>query len=323
MSGKLRWAILGTGAVANRFAAALNNISDQAELVAVGSRNLDTAIAFAEKYNIRTKHGSYQELADDPNVDIVYIGTPHLFHHRDVLMCLKAGKHVLCEKAFAMNAPEAQEMIGFARENNLFLMEAMWTRFFPIQARIREILAQGLLGELQGLVIHHAYMGLIELPESYPPEWGMGTFMDQAPYGVGIAYSVLGPPIRTKIITTFGPKGITYQVSGVFEHEGGRLTTWMASRTTYDVKEAVIYGSDGKIDLHEPWYKPTAMTLHLKGKKPEQIEMPLNGYVGYEYEAMAVMDAIRQGKTESEIMPLDETLAIMRTIDSMRAQWDF
>ena len=323
MSEKMHWAILGTGAVANRFAVSLNNIPDQAELVAVGSRSLDTATAFAQKYDIPNAYGSYQEVADDPNVDIVYIGTPHPVHHRDSRMCLEAGKHVLCEKAFTMNADEAQDLISLAREKNLFLMEAMWTRFFPIQVRIREILAAGLLGELQGLVIHHAYMGLPELGESYPPELGMGTFMDQAPYGVSFAYSVLGPPIRTSIITTFGPEGINYQTSGVFEHEGGRLTTWMASRTTYDVKEAIIYGTEGKIDVHAPWYKPTAMTVHIRGKDSETVEMPLNGFVGYEYEAMAVMDAIRAGKFECEIMPLDETLAIMRTIDSMRAQWEF
>ena len=323
MSEKLRWAILATGAVANRFATALKNIPEQAKLVAVGSRRWETAKAFAEKYDIPKSHGSYQELADDPDVDIVYIGTPHPVHHRDTIMCLKAGKHVLCEKAFAMNAGEAQEMIDLAREKNLFLMEAMWTRFFPIHARIREILAEGLLGELQGLVIHHNYMGLPELGEAYPPELGMGTFMDQAPYGVGFAYSVLGPPTRTKIITTFGPRGINYQTSGVFEHEGGTLTTWMASRTTYDVKEAVIFGSEGKIDLHAPWYKPTAMTLYVKGKEPERIEYPLDGFVGYEFEALEVMDCIRAGKTESEIMPLDETLAIMKTVDSMRAQWEF
>jgi predicted dehydrogenase len=222
-----------------------------------------------------------------------------------------------------MNAEEAEDLINLARSKKRFLMEAMWTRFFPIHGRIREILAEDLLGELQGLIIHHAYMGLPELGETYPPELGMGTFMDQAPYGMALAYSVLGPPTRTKIITTFGPKGINYQTSGVFEHEGGKLTTWMASRTTYDVKEAVIVGSEGKIDLHAPWYKPTVMTVYVKGKDPERIEYPLDGFIGYEYEAMEVMDCIHAGKTESEIMPLDETLAIMKSIDSMRAQWEF
>jgi dihydrodiol dehydrogenase / D-xylose 1-dehydrogenase (NADP) len=323
MSEKKRWAILGTGNVANRFATALNNLPEQAELLAVGSRSQETAAAFAEKHNIPTGYASYENVAADPHVEIVYIGTPHPAHHRDVRMCLEAGKHVLNEKAFTMNADEAEDVINLARQKKLFLMEAMWTRFFPIQVRVREILAAGLLGELQGLVIHHAYTGIPELAESYPPELGMGAFMDQAPYGVALAYSLIGPPIRTTGFSTFGPRGMNYQNSYVFEHEGGKLTTWMASRTTYDIKEAVLYGTEGKIDLHEPWYKPTAMTIHVKGKKPERIELPLNGFNGYEYEAMAVMDCIRAGKTECDIMPLDETLAIMKTMDSMRAQWKF
>jgi predicted dehydrogenase len=323
MAEKLRWAILATGAVANRFATALGNITDQAELLAVGSRSRETAKAFAEKYDIPRYYGSYQEVADDPDVDIVYIGTPHPIHCENTLMSLRGGKHVLCEKAFSMNADEASQMIDLAREKNLFLMEAMWTRFFPVHARIREILAEGLIGDLQGLVIHHNYMGLEELPDAYPPELGMGTFMDQAPYGMGLAYSVLGPPVETKIITTFGPRGINYQTSGAFLHEGGRMTTWMASRTTYDVKDAVIFGTEGKIEIHDPWYKPTKMTLHVKGKDPEFIEYPLDGFVGYEYEAREVMDCIRAGKIESKIMPLDETLAIMKSIDDMRAQWEF
>jgi len=323
MTDKYRWAILATGNVANRFAKALGNISNQAELVAVGSRTQDSADSFAEKFNIPAAYDSYQAVADDPNVDIVYIGTPHPMHHRDAKMCLEAGKHVLCEKAFTMNADEAQDLINLAREKNLFLMEAMWTRFFPVQVRVREILTKGLLGELQGLVIHHNYMGLPELPDSYPNKLGMGTFMDQAPYGMGFAFMVLGPPIKTTGFGTFGTRGLNLQVSGVFEHEGGALTTWMASRTTYDVKEAVIFGPEGKIEVHAPWYKPTAMTLYLKGKDPEFIEYPLDGYVGYEYEAMEVMNCIRAGKIESDVMPLDETLAIMKTMDSMRAEWGF
>ncbi len=323
MTEKFRWAILGTGAVANRFAKALANITDQADLAAVGSRSQASADKFAELYTIPTAHGSYQAVADDPNVDIVYIGTPHPFHHRDAKMCLEAGKHVLCEKAFTMNADEAQDLINLAREKDLFLMEAMWTRFFPVHVKIRELLAEGALGKLQGLVIHHNYMGLPELPDVYPNELGMGTFMDQAPYGLGLAFSILGPPVRTTGFGTFGERGLNLQVSGVFEHEGGALTTWMASRTTYDVKDVVIFGSEGKIEVHDPWYKPTKMTLYIKGKDPEFIEFPLDGYVGYEYEALEVMNCIRDGKLESEIMPLDESLAVLKTMDSMRTEWGF
>ncbi len=323
MADKYRWAILATGAVANRFAKALGNITDQAELVAVGSRSQESAEKFAEAYGIPTAHGSYQALADDPNVDIVYIGTPHPFHHRDAKMCLEAGKHILCEKAFTMNAQEAEDLINTARERKLFLMEAMWTRFFPVHVRIRELLAADAIGDLQGLNIHHNYTGLPELPDAYPNQLGMGTFMDQAPYGMALAFSILGPPLRTTGIGTFGERGLSLQVSGAFEHKGGRLTTWMASRTTYDVKEAVIIGAEGKIEIHDPWYKPTAFTLHVKGKDPERFDFPLDGYLGYEYEALEVMNCIREGRLESGIMPLDESLAVMKVMDSMRDEWGF
>ena len=323
MTEKYRWAILATGAVANRFAKAMGNITDQAELVAVGSRSQESADKFAETYSIPTAYGSYQAVADDPNVDIVYIGTPHPFHHKDAKMCLEGGKHVLCEKAFVMNAGEAEDLIKTASDKKLFLMEAMWTRFFPVHVKIRELLADGVIGDLQGLNIHHNYMGLPELPDAYPNELGMGTFMDQAPYGMGLAFSILGPPVRTVGIGTFGERGLNLQVSGVFEHQGGRLTTWMASRTTYDVKDAVIIGSEGKIEVHAPWYKPTAFTLHIKGKAPERFDFPLDGFVGYEYEAMEVMNCIREGKLESEIMPLDESLGVLKAMDSMRKEWGF
>ena len=222
-----------------------------------------------------------------------------------------------------MNASEAQDLINLARDKKLFLMEAMWTRFFPIQVKVRELLTEGAIGDLQGLTSIIIMSGFQSCQMAYPDELGMGTFMDQAPYGMGLAFSVLGPPVRTTGIGTFGARGLNLQVSGVFEHKGGRLTTWMASRTTYDVKDVVIAGSEGKIEIHAPWYKPTAMTLHVKGKDPEFIEFPLDGYVGYEYEAMEVMNCIREGKIESEIMPLDETLAIMKTMDAMRDEWGF
>jgi predicted dehydrogenase len=319
MTDRLRWAILGTGAVANRFAAALHNITDRAELIAVGSRQQATADAFGAKHGIPRCYGSYEQTAADPDVDIVYVGTPHTRHHADGRLCLEAGKHVLCEKAFTMNAGEAADLIGLARARRLFLMEAMWTRFFPIQLRLRELLAAGAIGTVRGLVIHHAYTGL-DL-EPYDPRLGMGAFMDQAPYGVGWAYSLLGPPEQVTGLATFNSRGTCEQASHVLTHRGGAIATIMTSRNAVDVKEAVVYGSHGKIEVHDPWYKPVAMTVHIKGQPPQVIEMPLGGYVGYEYEALAVMDCIQAGQTECDVMPLDETLAIMQTMDTIREGW--
>ena len=156
MDKRMRWAVLGTGKIANRFAAALNNIPERAELLAVGSRKAETGKAFGDKYSIPRRYTDYNEVVADPDVDIVYIGTPGVMHHRDVTMCLNAGKHVLCEKAFTINAGEAEDVIALARSKKLFLMEAMWTRFFPIHVKIRELLEKKAVGDIRAMVINFA-----------------------------------------------------------------------------------------------------------------------------------------------------------------------
>lgn len=321
MTERLRWAILSTGSVANRFAKALGNISDQAELVAVGSRQQATADAFGEKYGIPRRYGSYEALAADPDIDIVYLGTPHTRHHADMLLCLEAGKHVLCEKAFAMNAAEAREAVALARRKGLFLMEAMWTRFFPIHVCLREMLAEGAIGTLEGLLLHQTYIYTAGDGTDRPDvKTGLGTLMDQAPYAVGMAMSVLGPIEEVAGLVTVRENGVSQQTFYALRHRSGAMTSYVGSRIGWEVKDMVVYGLKGKIEIHEPWYKPTAMTLYVEGKAPQRIEMPLNGYIGYEYEALAVMDCIRAGKLESEVMPLDETIRVLAIMDQMREQ---
>jgi len=324
MTEKLRWAILGTGKIGNRFAEALNHIPEQADLLAVGSRRQETADAFGEEYGIPRRYDSYKQAANDPDVDIVYIGTPGVFHLRDVRMCLQAGKHVLCEKALAVNAQEAEEMIALAREKQLFLMEAMWTRFFPIHVRIRELLSAGAIGKVNGITIQF----IAQVPEDinnrfFRVDLGAGVLLDTASYGISWASSLFGPPEAVTGLATFGESGCDYQTALALRYSGGQLVSLLSSQISYDVKEAVVFGSDGKIEVHAPWYKPTEMTVHVRAKAPEHIRLPLGGYNGYEYEALEVMDCIRAGKLESDIMPLDESLSIMRTLDEVRAQWGY
>jgi predicted dehydrogenase len=324
MSEIKRWAILGTGKIANRFAAALNNIPDRAELLAIGSRSQETADAFGDKYNIARRCAGYEQVAADPDVDIVYIGTPGVFHHHDVTMCLNHGKHVLCEKAFTLNANEAQDLIQLARKKNLFLMEAMWTRFFPIHVRIRELLKEGAIGTLNGIVINFAALPPFDLNNRFfNLDLGASVLMDTGSYGISWAYSLLGAPQQVVSLADFGETGADYQTVIGMKYADGPLVSIFSSQISYDVKDAIIFGTKGKIEVHDPWYKPTVMTLHRAGKTPEIIEMPLNGFVGYEWEALAVMDSIAQGKTECDLMPLDETLQIMKTLDGIRSQWGF
>lgn len=324
MPDPMRWAILGTGKIAKRFAAALNNIPERATLLAVGSRDQATADAFANAYHIERRYQGYEQVANDPDVDIVYVGTPTVYHERDVTMCLDAGKHVLCEKAFTINAGEAERLVARARRANRFLMEAMWTRFFPIHVCIREMLAAGRIGEIHGVVIN-----FIAKPPFDPKNrffdlnLGAGVLLDTGSYGISWAYSLFGAPEQVTGLAYFGESGADYRSSVLMKFPAGQLATITCCQVSYDVKEAVIYGSKGKIEIHDPWYKPFAMTVSEEGRTPERVDMPLGKYTGYEYEACAVMDCIAADKTECEVMPLDETLSIMRTLDGVRSQWGF
>lgn len=324
MTEIMKWAILGTGKIANRFATAINNIPEKAELLAVGSRNQATADAFGDEYNIPRRYTSYEEVAADPEVDIVYVGTPGVFHHRDVTMCLNQGKHVLCEKAFTTNAKEAKELIDLAREKKLFLMEAMWTRFFPIHVKIRELLKEKVIGKTNGIVINFMAAPPYD-PKNrfFDINLGAGVLMDTGSYGISWAYSLLGKPDQVVGLADFGDSGADNQSALILKYNAGQLVTIMCSQLSYDKKDATIFGDKGMIVVHDPWYKPTIMTLHRAGEEPEEIVMALDGYNGYEFEAMAVMDCIREGKLECETISLDETLQIMTTLDEIRAQWGF
>jgi predicted dehydrogenase len=324
MPSRYKWAILGTGKIANRFAAALNNIPERAELLAVGSRTPETGRAFGDKYAIPRRYVGYEAVAADPEVEIVYIGTPGVFHHRDVTMCLEAGKHVLCEKAFTTNARQAADLIQLARRKKLFLMEAMWTRFFPIHVKLRELLMVNAIGEVNGMVINFMAKPPFDLNNRFfNVNLGAGVLLDTGSYGISWAYSLLGKPEQVASVVYFGESGADYSSAYLLKYPSGAIVSITCSQVSYDYKEAVIFGSQGRLEVHDPWYKPTRMTLFVEGKAPEVFEIPLGKYNGYEFEACAVMDCIQQGKTECETMPLDQTLEIMQTLDQIRAQWGF
>jgi predicted dehydrogenase len=321
MTDRFRWAIMGTGNVANRFAHALGNLKDEAGLLAVGSRSQSTADAFADAHNIPRRYASYEQLVSDPEVDVVYIATPHAYHHRDITLCLNADKHVLCEKAFVLNRDEAQDVINLARQKNLFLMEALWTRFFPIHVHLRQLLADGTLGEARGLIIHHVYTADADPKKAFDPALGMGALLDQGPYGVGLAISLMGPVEDIVALATTDSKGINTQTNYLLKHPGDRLTTVISSRVAVDVKDTILFATNGKAEIHNPWYKPTRMTVYEWDREPQIIHKPLNGYTGYEFEAQAVMACIRQGAIECSIMPHADTLAILETLDRIRDVW--
>mgnify|MGYP002713031522 CR=1 FL=1 len=316
----IRWGILSTGTIAQQFAEGLGYVAE-AELVAVGSRSHETAVSFAQKFDIPNVHTNYEDLANDPDVDVIYIGTPHVFHKENTLMCLEAGKHVLCEKPFALNAQDAQEMIAMARQKGLFLMDAVWTRFLPIMEEVRSLLKDGAIGEIRMLVANFGFQVSFD-PQSrlFDPALGGGALLDVGIYPIMLAHHLLGTPDEVIGQATLGQTGVDEQSTYLLKWHNGALAQLSAAVRTQMNQEAIIYGTNGRIHLVQPWWMGERYLTLTQDGESKQISVPFVGN-GYNYEATAVSEAIRAGWTEHPIMPLDETIAIMQTMDTLRQQW--
>lgn len=323
MAEKIRWGILSTGNIANRFAQGLEFVED-AELVAVGSRSQASADEFGAKYNVPHCHASYEALAADPDVDAIYVATPHSMHHDNAILCLENGKAVLCEKAFSMTSAEAIAMVEKAREKNLFLMEAMWTRWLPLYVRLRQMLQDKVLGEIQ---LVHADFGFSATfdPKSrlFAPELGGGALHDVGIYVVSLASFAYSGEQPTKInsIAHIGQTGVDERTSMQFGYANGAVANLFCATRQATPVEAIIGGTNGYIRLHPRFYVGSKMTLHLNGQEPQVIEAPVEHNNGYQYEAAEVGRCMREGKLESDVLPLSETVAIMQTLERVMQAW--
>jgi len=317
---KIRWGILGTGKIAASFAKDLRHASD-AELVAVGSRSRDAAEAFGERFAIRRRHASYTSLAEDPQVDVAYIATPHTQHHANSALCLQAGKAVLCEKPFTLNAGEAQSLIDLARQRGLFLMEAMWTRFVPAIGELRRLLQEGVLGDVRMLAADFGRRFRFDPANRlFAPELGGGALLDLGVYPVSLASMIFGPPNRITCMASMGTTGVDEQAGILFGYEGGQLAMLSASMQVTTPDEATIMGTRGCLRIHPPMHAPDRMTLSLEGRKEKVLEHPIRGN-GLHYEAVEVMRCLREGILESNHMRLEESLEVMQAMDAVRSQW--
>lgn len=316
----IRWGILGTGRIARTFAEGLA-VLPEAELVAVGSRSQTAADAFGDVFHVPHRHASYEGLAADPDVDVVYVATPHSLHRDNSLLCLEAGKAVLCEKPFAINAAQAEEVIALARKKRLFLMEAMWTRFLPVLVRVRELLAEDAIGKVRLLNADFGFSATFD-PRGrlFNPHLGGGALLDVGVYLVSLASMVFGPPAHVASMAHLGATGVDEQAAMILGYERGQLAVLSTAIRTATPQEATLVGTEGWMRIHSQWWHPTTLTVTVKGREDQAIRLPFEGN-GYHYEAAEVMRCLRAGKLESEVMPLDETLAIVKTMDKIRAQW--
>lgn len=319
MAQKIRWGIIGTGSIAGKFAEGVASLLD-ADVVAVGSRSQAKADDFARRFNVVNRHASYEALVDDPEVDAVYVATPHSFHAENALMALAAGKPVLCEKPFTINARQAEAVIQLARAKNLLLMEAMWTRFLPPLVRLREMLAEGMIGEVRSLAADFGFRKESREGRLYDPALGGGALLDIGVYLVSLASMIFGPPSRVTGVAELGPTGVDEQAAMVLGHPQGQVAVLHTSIRANTFDEASIVGTRGRIKLHRSWWEGSDMTLFLDEGGEEFLDFPFTGN-GFQFEAAEFMECLREGRLESKILPLDETLTIMKTLDALRAQW--
>ncbi|QNM86011.1 Gfo/Idh/MocA family oxidoreductase [Polaribacter pectinis] len=312
---KIKWGIIGLGKIANKFAEDLGTIKD-AELVAVASRNMDNANEFAKKYNAKKAYNSYKDLAKDPEVEAIYIATPHSFHKEHAVLCLQNKKAVLCEKPFVMNSKEVAEMIAIAKENNTLLMEALWTYFLPHYKFALEFLQQEKLGkviELQAdFGFHPTYN---EESRVFKKEVGGGSLLDIGIYPIFAALSTLGNPKNIKANATFFENGADSSCSMVFQYENSKAI--LKSTLLEETKtEAIFTCEKGKLIINRQFHAPSSVTI-ISEEKEETIQFE-NKTNGYNFEIEHFNQLLRDGKKESNIMTFDFSKNLMKTLDDVR-----
>lgn len=320
MDKKIKWGIIGCGRIAHLFAEGLK-VLENAQLYAVASQTDGKAKEFAQKHEVSTYYSSYEELVKDNNVDVIYIATTHNFHYENTMLCLNNGKHVLCEKAFTINAGQAEKLINCAREKGLFLMEAMWTRFFPCIVELNDILKQGLIGDIKNLRADFGINRELDPEErKINPYLGGGALLDLGVYPVSFASMVYKrSPFKIHSSASIGKTGVDEQSSYLFDYTDGRTALLYSSFIAEVPHEAMIVGTNGFIKIDD-FFHPSRMLISLNNGEQRLVEKAIVS-TGYNYEAEEVMNCIASGKLESEVMPLDETLEIMKTMDELRAQW--
>ncbi|MFY7068263.1 Gfo/Idh/MocA family protein [Nocardiopsis changdeensis] len=316
-NGVLRWGVLGTGGIAHSFMEGLR-ATPTARVTAVGSRTWERAQEFAAAWDVPRAHGSYAELAADPDVDVVYVATPHPWHHPHTLLCLNAGKHVLVEKPMAMNALQAAEMTGAARDNGVFLMEAMWTRFLPAHRLARELVADGAIGELRQISAEFGVNAPYDPDHRlFNADLGGGALLDLGVYPLMLASWYLGELTVVGATRRLSPDHMvdTHTTVLVRGEQGATATLSCASLTTLPDR-AVLAGTRGRVELPLFW-AATEVVLHREGREPETFERPFRAN-GYEYEAEEVARCVAAGLSQSPDMPWEESLRLAALTDKVR-----
>ena len=315
----LNFAILAPGSIAGKMAYAVSHIPN-IKPYAVASRSLERAEQFAKEWNYEKAYGSYEEMVADPDVELVYVASPHSHHYEHAKLCIEAGKHVLVEKAFTVNATQAEELVRLAKEKNVLLAEAIWTRYMPARKIIDDLIQEGIIGEIQSLTANLGY-DIRHKERLVKPELAGGALLDVGVYPIQFALMAVHEnicDIASSVVLS--QEGVDLINSVTITFESGVMAVLHSSMMSLTDREGVIYGDKGRIHVHNI-NNCEGITVYDKDNRViKEIEMPpqINGY---EYEVLACMNAIVRGETECREMPLEETVRGMRILDAIRAQW--
>ncbi|WP_193596565.1 Gfo/Idh/MocA family protein [Microbacterium sp. YJN-G] len=315
----LRWGILATGGIAAAFASDLRTAG--LDLVAVGSRSQESADAFAARFDIPRAHDSYEALVTDPDVDIIYVSTPHPMHRENALLALEHGKHVLVEKPFTLNRAQAEDVQRLAAEKGLLAMEAMWTRYLPHMVRLREIIAAGTLGEVRAVTADHTQL-LSDDPAHRlnALELGGGALLDLGIYPISFIWDVLGEPVSIQASARLIETGADAEVATLMTHAGGAISTSLSSSRAAGPNAASVIGTEARVDIDRVWYSPTSFrVVGPDGAVLDEYRSDVQGR-GMQYQALAAERFVREGLIEGDELPIAETVAIMGTLDEIRRQ---
>jgi predicted dehydrogenase len=319
MTDRLRWGILGTGGIARLFTSDLN-LTDRA-VTAVGSRTQQSADAFASAFGIPRAHGSYEALAADPEVDVIYVSTPHPFHAEGARLALEHGKHVLVEKPFTLNAAEARAVVDLAAAKGLVVLEAMWTRWLPHMVRVRELLASGALGEVRAVLADHDQKLPVN-PEHrlQNPALGGGALLDLGIYPVSFAWDVFGAPSSVHAISSPTATGVDRQTAIIFGYPGGEQAVLHTQLDARGPSTAAIIGTEARIQIDPVWYTPTSFSLiDPSDAVIERFEQEVPGR-GMQFQAFELERLVAAGTVAGEVLPPEQSVAIMGSLDEIRRQ---
>jgi len=328
-----RWGVLGAGWIASCFS--MQVINAGGNIAAIGSRDLKKAKEFQSMLpSIEKTYGSYEALIEDPDIDVIYVATPHGQHHEWAMKCLYGGKPILVEKAFTQNYKQAKEILDLAKEKNLFVMEAYWTRFLPHIIKVKELVDKGEIGDIVQIIADHGVCFPFDPKHRlYAPELAGGALLDLGVYPISFVQFLLGSPTRIIAAGSAAPTGVDSNAAAIFEYESGKgaLAVLSFGSISSSPVTAAICGTKGRIEISRQFYRPSDFTVYYNdgstleyvSKFHEKYDLGRDGLYGMHFEAAEVQRCLASGKIESSVMPWEDTLTVMGNMDEIRRQLDF